>query len=105
MPLNYLNRLLRLAAICAAISLVSWGALAQETVPLIAASDAAAGWTFDNGREFPGAVGGLTSDPAGHDGHAALKLVGDFSKGGQYVQAGRKIDKVDIRELSMWVRN
>ena len=33
------------------------------------------------------------------------RLVGDFTKGGGYVQAGRKIDNVDIRELSMWVRN
>ena len=39
------------------------------------------------------------------EGRASLKLVGDFTKGGDYVQAGRKIDNVDIRELSMWVRN
>ena len=43
---------------------------AEETVPLIAAGDALAGWTFDNGREFPGATGRLTVDP-GPGGKAA----------------------------------
>ncbi len=62
-------------------------------------------WSFDNGSEFPGATGGLTVEPrTGRDGKDRLKLVGNFTKGGNYVQAGRAIDKVDIRELSMWVR-
>ena len=81
-------------------------ARAEDAVPLISSGNALAGWTFDNGREFPGATGGLTVDAdAKHDGHDILKLVGDFTKGGNYVQAGRKIDKVDVRELTMWVRN
>ena len=42
---------------------------------------------------------------AKREGVASLKLVGDFTKGGLYVEAGRKIDGVDIRELSMWVRS
>lgn len=76
---------------------------AQEPITLMSPKDA---WTFNNGAEFPGAAGSLTIDPAtqGKDG-ISLKLVGDFTKGGMYVQAGRKIDKIDIRELSFWVRN
>ncbi len=34
-----------------------------------------------------------------------MKLVGDFTRGGNYVQAGRPIDKVDVEELSLWIKN
>ena len=79
---------------------------AQETVPLISAGDPGADWAFNNGQEFPGATGSLAVDAeATREGHASLKLAGDFTKGGTYVDAGRKIDGVDIRELSMWVRS
>ena len=75
----------------------------QAAVSILGPTDA---WTFDYGREFPGATGGLTADTeAQRDGRAALKLVGDFSKGGNYVQAGRKIEKIDPRELALWLRN
>ena len=95
-----------LAALLTTVSLASSSARGEDAVPLIAAKDPVAGWKFDNGREFPGATGSLTADPdAKRDGRASLKLVGDFTKGGGYVQAGRAIDKVDIRELSMWVRS
>ncbi|MDB5331703.1 MAG: hypothetical protein JWP03_2854 [Phycisphaerales bacterium] len=81
-------------------------ARAQEAMPLIGPNDPGKVWTFDNGREFPGAIGELTPDPTAlREGRTTLKLVGDFSKGGQYVQLGRSIDRLDIRELSMWVRN
>ena len=39
------------------------------------------------------------------DGKPALKLVGDFTKGGNYVQAGRKIDDVDIRDIDLWIKS
>lgn len=83
---------------------------AEETVPLIESKDPASGWSFNNGAEFPGATGSLTADAdAARDGHESLKLVGDFTKGGMYVQAGKRIAGhgagVDIRELSMWVRS
>jgi len=80
-------------------------AMAQDAVPLI--DPARVGdWKFNNGQEFPGATGSLEIDPdAKRQDHESLRLVGDFTKGGQYVEAGRKIDKVDIRELVMWVRN
>jgi len=62
-------------------------------------------WKFDNGREFPGATGSLAVDPpAQRDGKDSLKLAGDFTEGGNYVQAGRDLD-MDIRILRMWLRN
>jgi hypothetical protein len=89
-----------------AVLLAAAFAAGQEPVPLVGAKDPAAGWKFDNGREFPGATGGLTADPGvTHNGRPSLKLVGDFTKGGGYVQAGRAIDKLDVRELVLWVRN
>ena len=51
-------------------------------------------------------IGSLALDPeAMRDGKPALKLVGDFTKGGNYVQAGRKIDNVDIREIDLWIKS
>ncbi|HLQ45885.1 MAG TPA: hypothetical protein VK137_14195, partial [Planctomycetaceae bacterium] len=95
-----------LVAATIAVVLLAPHARAQELVPLLNPKDASDGWAFNNGAEFPGATGTLTVDAdAKHEGRGSLKLVGDFSKGGGYVQAGRKIDNVDIRELSLWVRN
>jgi hypothetical protein len=85
------------------VLLLSSGVWAQEPVSLMGPRKV---WTFDNGAEFPGATGGLTFEvQAKRDGRDAIKLTGDFTKGGNYVQAGRKIDKVDVRELSLWVRD
>lgn len=81
-------------------------ARADETTPLLNPNDPAAGWSFDNGREFPGATGSLAADPqTTHDGQPTLRLIGDFTKGGGYVSAGRKLEPIALRELSMWVRN
>lgn len=86
------------------LALLSVVASGQETVPLVDLKNP--GWTFDNGREFPGATGGLSVDQeAQRAGRGSLKLVGDFTKGGNYVQLGRKIDAVDIRELSFWIKS
>ena len=95
-------------AAAAALVVLAGGACAwaQEVVQLINPKDPAAGWTFNNGAEFPGATGSLVADPeVKRDGRTSLKLVGDFTRGGGYVDAGRKFDGVDIRELSFWVRN
>lgn len=90
----------------AACFVVAGTTAAQESAPLIDPRDPAREWKFDNGKEFPGATGSLASDPqAQRQGRGSLKLVGDFHKGGNYVQAGRSIDKIDVRELSMWVRS
>jgi len=59
------------------------------------------GWTFDNGREFPGATGKLSVDAAAkHNGKDSLRLDGDFTKGGNYVQAAGALPDKDIGELS-----
>lgn len=82
-------------------------AAARQPVPLLAAENPASGWTFNNGQEFGGgAKGGLEADPsAARDGRPSLKLSGDFSKAGLYVQAGKQFPKTEIAGVSMWVKN
>lgn len=73
---------------------------AQQRVPLIDAQQTIGGWTFDNGREFPGAVGHLElkqEDPP------TLTLHGDFTGGGMYVQAARRLPDVPIDTVSFQV--
>ncbi|MBI1246581.1 hypothetical protein GC197_01910 [bacterium] len=74
---------------------------AQQSVDLIDSQANLGGWTFDNGKEFPGAVGKLelekTNEPT-------LVLHGDFSKGGMYVQAARKIDELPIDTISFEIK-
>src|SRR5687767_7888621 len=95
-----------LSLLCAARA---WAQPAADVVQLVDAKAPLAGWKFDNGQEFKGATGSLTVDPgAGPQGRDCLKLVGDFTNGGQYVQLGRKLEtdqQLDVRELTFWVRN
>ncbi len=81
-------------------------AASTETVDLIDPQDPLAGWTFGNGPEFPGATGELLT-AVSDDGAAApaLELRGDFSQGGLYVQASRKLDDLHLDTLSMQVRS
>jgi hypothetical protein len=96
---------------CLAIALLALpicisAARAEDSVSLMAPKEARFGWSFGNGAEFPGATGELTVDAdVQRDGRDSLKLVGDFTKGGAYVAAGRRFKETDIRELSFWVRN
>jgi hypothetical protein len=99
---------------------VHWAVLATAALLWAAASTYAAqammdllagpaaenyGWTFDNGREFPGATGKLSVDAAAkHNGKDSLRLDGDFTKGGNYVQAAGALPDKDIGELSFWLR-
>ena len=58
-------------------------------------------WTFDNGQEFPGAKGSLAivkDQPA--KGQICLKLAGDFSGGGNYVQTMRGLKEVEMKDLA-----
>ena len=64
------------------------------SIPLIDAAKSADGWTFDNGRGFPGATAKLEAMEGG------LRLIGDFTGGGGYVQAQRPITAIDVRVLS-----
>jgi hypothetical protein len=90
-----------------ALSAVLSGIRADDQVQLLAPGQPATGWTSDNGREFPGAVVTLAADPATqHDGQPSLRLAGDFTAGGNYVQMGRDLAalKLDLSVLSFWLR-
>jgi len=82
-------------------------AMAQDPVPLLTQEDPKTGWTFNNGQEFGGgAQGGLEADPSAmREGKPSLRLSGDFSKAGLYVQAGKQFPKTEIAGISMWVKN
>jgi len=71
-------------------------ASADEALDLCDPAKKTLGWRFDNGREFPGATGSLSVEPGG-----VLKLVGDFTGGGAYVQAGRSLPNLDVTALSL----
>lgn len=86
------------SALTALAILLSFGALTPAAEPISLMKPAEA-WSFDNGREFPGATGSLSVK----DG--TLNLVGDFTGGGGYVQAGRKLNDLAIRELSLQLRS
>lgn len=62
-------------------------------------------WQVNLGPEFPGAQGQLTRhDQQPHTGGYSGRLHSDFSAGGNYVEAFRGIDALDIQSLSFWVR-
>lgn len=67
--------------------------------------EATENWQVNLGAEFPGAQGQLTNDDQQHhSGTHAGRLHADFSAGGNYVEAFRSIDALDIQALSFWVK-
>lgn len=78
-----------------------------DRVSLIDQAEPGKGWSFNNGQEFGGgAKGGLEVDlSAAREEGPSLKLEGDFSKAGMYVQAGRHVPGTELAGVSMWVRN
>ena len=78
-------------------------AFAQEPVALIDPGKPAGGWVFDNGREFPGAQGKLELAAESFRGKPVLSLHGDFTQGGNYVQAWVALPKTKLDTLSFWV--
>lgn len=80
-------------------------ATAAETVDIVDPREPLSGWRFDNGQEFPGAKGGMAVDPDVDVQHRpALRLDGDFTGGGNYVQIGRDLPAVDVDALSFWLK-
>ncbi|MBE7464643.1 MAG: hypothetical protein HS116_14295 [Planctomycetes bacterium] len=74
---------------------------AQEQSALIDGAQPLGGWSFLNGPEFPGAKGELALLPdAAGDGQPGLKLSGDFTGGGNYVQATREVKSAGAERLS-----
>lgn len=78
-------------------------AIGQQPLPLIDARQAAGGWQFDNGREFPGAQGKLELASETFRDQPVLSLHGDFTQGGNYVQAWVALPKTGLAALSFWV--
>lgn len=80
--------------------------LAEDSGGLIRAGIDRGGWTFDNGAEFPGAVGSLAiDDQVEPQRRPALALQGDFAKGGNYVQALVEIPgKAELDRLAFWLK-
>ncbi|QDU59982.1 hypothetical protein Pan216_08190 [Planctomycetes bacterium Pan216] len=74
-----------------------------EEVSLIDAGKEHGGWTFDNGKEFPGARGGLELSKKQHREQPVLELKADFRKGGGYVQAATKLPELPLDTLSFWI--
>lgn len=74
----------------------------QKKISVIQEDQKLGGWTFDNGREFPGAVGKL--EMTTEDDVPVLNLHGDFSKGGAYVQAATKLNDVAIDAVSFDIK-
>ncbi len=61
------------------------------------------GWKFDNGREFPGATGSLHVPKESYRGEPVLQLDGNFTKGGNYVQAIVDLPPLPVDTLSFWI--
>ncbi len=75
----------------------------QQPIALIDAELDRGGWKFDNGREFPGARGGLEIAAERFRDQPVLALHGDFTQGGNYVQAAIPLPDVPVERLSFWL--
>lgn len=76
-----------------------------EEISIIDSDSPTAEWSFDNGREFPGAKGGMVADDAVEAQYRpAIRLDADFTGGGNYVQVGRHLPPVDVDVLSFWIK-
>ncbi len=78
-------------------------ALSQQPTSLIDADARQGGWRFDNGREFPGARGELELADESFGDQPVLALRGNFTEGGNYVQAAVSLPKTPVDTLSLWV--
>ena len=77
----------------------------QEPVALIDPNKPAGGWEFGDGPEFPGAKGKLELAAESFRDKPVLSLHGDFTKGGNYVQAWIALPKTEPGALSFWVNS
>lgn len=77
---------------------------AQNAVPLLKDAESAELWKSYNGQEFPGATVKIGVDSeVRHNNLPSLRIDGDFTKGGNYVEASVPIDE-DIGTLSFWIK-
>lgn len=92
--------------VCLLLSMAVPSSRADDAVALLDPAKPNLGWWFNDGREFPGAKGGVEKDAdVQHGGKPALKVTGDFTQGGIYVSADGRIPDIDVRELSFWIKN
>lgn len=78
-------------------------AAALEPVSLINPQKQSGGWGFGNGPEFPGAKGSLELTGEEFQEQPILALAGDFTGGGNYVQAAISLPELAIDAISFWV--
>ncbi len=77
----------------------------EEAISLIRTDMPHGGWRFDNGKEFEGATGALSDESdAPKNCRPAIKLDGDFSDGGQYVQAAARLPREDIDKITFMLK-
>lgn len=71
------------------------------TLPLEEVIDGEPGWGFSNGQEFPGAKGdlGVEKDQP-EPGKWALRLNGDFTGGGAYVETSKDLKPLGLTDLT-----
>lgn len=63
-------------------------------------------WRLNLGSEFPGAQGTLTvAEGQGEGGQVALRLQGDFSKGGAYIGADKDLGGLAVESIRMRVKS
>ncbi len=86
-------------------SCLTAAALGSEPLDLIDPDEPAGGWEFGNGPEFPGATGKLELAREPFRDKPVLSLHGDFTAGGNYVQAWRGLPKTEPGTLSLWVNS
>jgi len=80
--------------------------LSAEEYSLVDTANPKRGWGFGRGEEFPGAKGSLSvASEVDAQRRPALRLEGDFTGGGNYVQMGHGLTRpVDVETLSLWVK-
>src|SRR5690554_4239206 len=89
---------------CLLVLVLQTVAEAQQILPLLGEDQTFAAWKSYNGQEFPGAKVTLMPDgKVRHNNMASLRLEGDFTEGGNYVEASTSIG-TDISMLSFWLR-
>ncbi|MEQ8785431.1 MAG: hypothetical protein RIC55_04000 [Pirellulaceae bacterium] len=94
-------RLILFASLLSAVLFNS--AHGQQPVSLINAREAGGGWNFGNGPEFPGAKGKLEIDAQLYRDQPVLRLEGDFTAGGNYVQAATPLPETPVDTVSFWI--
>lgn len=95
------------AAILIAMTVLVSPAMCNEVLVIGSfANQASNGWTYSNGREFPGAQGNMAIVKAsGTPSGFAAYLEGAFGKGGGYVAFGRKLAKpLPFKRLSFKIK-